>query len=150
MAEKEDIYNQTTEALADNSDSRLADFDERLQVLENRIGRTTRELRDGASVQNISKELEEIQRGIHELKLDRVPESLSIDLKRRCIYCGNGVYRKVCNGRNLMKSDATRKTREWGVEYDSGNSFTDWIILVCNRCGNVQYFAQPDPDLWEK
>lgn len=166
MADKEDIYNQTTEALENNDKSSLEDLERRLQVLENRIGRTTRELKGSAVAQNISKELEdianaiealkankipeEIKKTLDEIKEDREPKSLSADLRRRCIYCGNGVYRKVANGRNLTTHEAIEKIGEWGVPWVPNKSFKEWIILVCNRCSNVQYFAQPDPDLWEK
>lgn len=144
MANDKDIFNQTTESLGANSQAdKLAEFEERLQVLENRVGRTTREL--GPQGSNISKELEALHQELEKLKADRVVHNLTDDLKRRCIYCGKGVYRKICNGRNLHPHDALQLLMQYGVESQHPKSFTEWIIQECNHCGNIQYFAVPGP-----
>ncbi len=149
MAEDKDIFNQATKDLGDSPEVRLVNLEERLQALENRIGRTTREL--GPQGSNISKELEGLHKELDQLKVGVRIDNLTDDLKRQCVYCGKGAYRKVANGKNLTPHDAIMKIGEWGVPWVPNVSFKEWIIQQCNHCGNIQYFAVPgaaNPDAW--
>lgn len=150
MADEKDVFNQTTEALSHSDAARLlADFEERLAILEKRVGRTTREL--GPHGSNISKELEVLNQELEQLKAGRIIQNLTDDLKRQCIYCGKGVYRKVCNSRNLSPHQIPNVLMQWGVECQSQYSIKEWVIQQCNHCGNIQYFAvpgPPNPDAW--
>src|SRR5262245_12262906 len=122
MANEKDIFNQTTGDLSDSHiTQRLEDFEQRLVILEKRVGRTTREL--GAHGSNISKELEELNQELERLKAARIVQNLNDDLKRQCIYCGNGVYRKIINGRNVEPHAAVQRLMEYGVEMGHQNSF---------------------------
>jgi hypothetical protein len=150
MANEKDVFNQTTESLSNSDAARqLVDFEERLAILEKRVGRTTREL--GPHSSNISKELEELHQELERMKASGIVQNLTDDLKRRCVYCGKGVYRKVCNSRNLSPNQIPNILMQWGVECQSQSSIKEWVIQQCNHCGNVQYFAVPGaprPDTW--
>lgn len=141
--------------------SRLKELEDRVDTIQNRIGYTTKDLNKAPASADLVSELDNIKRELEQLKTQAKEGNLSAELKRKCIYCGNGAYRTICNGRRLAWQDSAellRLLRLYGVhingdspyEWD-GNSFKAWIIQQCNRCGNLQYFALTDidPKVWD-
>jgi hypothetical protein len=65
------------------------------------------------------------------------------DAEVKCRYCGIGTYRPEVNSDEEFR-------RFFGLQPTAvGDAQRNWRILVCNHCGNLQWFRiQPDNIWW--
>ena len=76
-------------------------------------------------------------------------ENTDLELKEECIYCDNGKY-EVYSHPGIISIPSspvdqrnTHRINDLGLNAVANNN---WIILICDSCGNMQFFR---PDLQE-
>jgi hypothetical protein len=83
---------------------------------------------------------------------DHQMDHLDRSLERKCIYCANGVYRKVLDSRNILEGELPNELLYWGIAYRPAAVGRWWVVFSCNYCGNVQAFHLLDvqhSDAWK-
>jgi hypothetical protein len=81
----------------------------------------------------------EVLEQLHML-IDRIEQRahcIEINTPQPCLYCGSGFYQITNNTTRSRGNSPTGDVREFGFTAYSGS---EWLIMVCDYCGNVQIF----------
>jgi hypothetical protein len=84
-------------------------------------------------------------------KIEARAHPIDMSAPQRCIYCASGLYRS-----QLAPDTTTLQTTQELAGFGLGGvgcGLGDWLVFVCETCGNVQLF-RPDrtkyPQIWKR
>jgi serine/threonine protein kinase len=68
-----------------------------------------------------------------------------------CMYCGKGHYQRVVDAL-AGTPQAQDRLYGFGVNFSVGSNHDGWLIMLCDFCGNVQFFRPfgANKDVWKK
>jgi serine/threonine protein kinase len=76
---------------------------------------------------------------------------INIDAQQHCTYCGIGTYNVLANKDDKKDDYKDIISRFFG----SGHTLPDWLVFLCDSCGNVQLFrpellSNEKKDIWDR
>jgi hypothetical protein len=85
--------------------------------------------------------------------IDRIEQRvhcIEINTPQPCLYCGLGFYEIIANTTHSRGSSVPSSPRNFGFTEYSGS---EWLIMACDYCGNVQifrtdYLEKKNKDVW--